>query len=304
MASIRANHERKMAMEWDLPQQSEMRQAFDQAASQYDRHAALEQEVTRRLLERLEYQRYPAGRIVDLGCGTGLACAELKRRNRKAQVIGLDSSRAMLAQTRGRSGLLRPIKLICADFSALPLADRSVDLVFSNLAFQWASDPTQLFNEIRRVLKPDGMLLFSSLGVGTLNELATAWESTHESARTAPFVDILELGDALMAAGFQEPVMDAERLSLTYPDVDSLMEELDATGMAGFLRGGLGREASLQALNEAYAPYTVNGRYPVSFELVYGTAFGPKDGQPRKTAQGDVVTFSVDSLRQTKPVKK
>ena len=89
-------------MEWDLPQQREMRQAFDQAAGHYDRHAALEQEVARRLLERLGHQRRPAECILDLGCGTGRACAELKRLNRKAQVIGLDSSRSMLAQTRNR----------------------------------------------------------------------------------------------------------------------------------------------------------------------------------------------------------
>jgi malonyl-CoA O-methyltransferase len=290
-------------MEWNLPQRSEVRQAFNDAAERYDRHAALEQEAASRLLERLEYQRRPADRIVDLGCGTGHACAELKKRNRKAQVIGLDSSRAMLAQTQNRSGLLRPLKLICADFAELPLADRSVDLVFSNLAFQWCTDPTALFNEIRRVLAPGGMLLFTSLGVGTLNELASAWESTHETARMAPFIDILELGDALMAAGFQEPVMDAERISLNYPDISALLEELDATGMTGFLRGARDSHASRLALKEAYEPFKVNDRYPVSFELVYGTAYGPEDGQPRKTAQGDVVTFSVDALRKTKPAK-
>jgi len=153
------------------------------------------------------------------------------------------------------------------------------------------------------VIAPGGMLLFSSLGVGTLNELDAAWASLHESARMAPFADILELGDALMAAGFQEPVMDAERISLNYSRVSSLLEELEATGMTGFLRGDLAVHEFTAALESAYRSFTVNGRYPVSFEVVYGTAFGPEDGQPRKTAQGDVVTFSVDALRKAKPKK-
>jgi len=290
-------------MEWDGPQQREVQLTFDRVAERYDRHAALEQEIGSRLLERLEYLRRPPQRILDLGCGTGSSCAELKHRYRKAQVIGLDRSMAMLVRTQKRSGLLRPLRAVRADFAELPLADQSVDLVFSNLAFQWCSNPTALFNEIRRVIAPGGMLLFSSLGVGTLNELDAAWASLHESARMAPFADILELGDALMAAGFQEPVMDAERISLNYSRVSSLLEELEATGMTGFLRGDLAVHEFTAALESAYRSFTVNGRYPVSFEVVYGTAFGPEDGQPRKTAQGDVVTFSVDALRKAKPKK-
>ena len=139
-------------MEWDGPQRLEVQRVFDQVAGRYDRHAALEQEIGSRLLERLEFQRRPAQRILDLGCGTGVSCAELKRGNRKAQVIGLDSSVAMLKRMLKRSGFLRPLRPVCADFTQLPLADQSMDLVFSNLAFQWCSSPTALFNEIRRVL--------------------------------------------------------------------------------------------------------------------------------------------------------
>lgn len=288
-------------MEWDGPQRVEVQRVFDQVAGRYDRHAALEQEIGSRLLERLEFQRRPAQRILDLGCGTGVSCAELKRSYRKAQVIGLDSSVAMLKRMLKRSGLLRPLRPVCADFTELPLADQSVDLVFSNLAFQWCRNPAALFNEIRRVLAPGGMLLFSSLGVGTLNELAAAWHSTHESSRMAPFADILELGDALMASGFQQPVMDAERISLNYPGISNLVEELEATGMAAYLSGDIPLREAISALEAAYEPFRLNGQFPVSFEVVYGTAFGPEDGQPRKTAQGDVVTFSVEALRKTKP---
>jgi len=288
-------------MELHLPARDQVRQTFDRVAARYDRHAALESEVGSRLLERLEFQRATARRIVDLGCGTGRASAELKIRQRKAEVIGIDSSLAMLARMKKRSGLMRPLRAVCSDFSSLPLADRSVDLVFSNLAFQWCDDPVSLFAEIRRVLAPGGMLLFSSLGTGSLHELATAWESTGSTAGVAGFLDILELGDAMMSAGFQQPVMDAERLTLNYADVRSLIDELDATGMAQFLLGGAGADRSIEVLEAAYEPFLAHGRYPVSFEVVYGTAFGPQDGQPRKTSQGDVVTFSVDALRKSNP---
>jgi malonyl-CoA O-methyltransferase len=286
-------------MDLNLPGRDEIRQTFDAAASRYDRHAALEQEVGARLMERLEFLKSSAERIVDLGCGTGLASAELKRKFRKAQVIGLDCSRAMLAGLLRRSGLMRPLRAVCSDYATLPFAAQSLDLVFSNLAFQWCAAPAQLFSEVRRVLKPGGMLLFSTLGIGTLQEPATAWLNSHRDAGVAGFLDILELGDALMAAGFQQPVMDAERLTLNYPDVGSLVNELEATGMARFLRGG-NLSGSLDALEAAFQPLRMNDRYPVSFEVVYGTAYGPEDGQPRKTAEGDVVTFSVDSLRRTR----
>ena len=238
-------------------------------------------------------------RIIDLGCGTGRSSAALKSRYRKAQVIGIDISSAMLSLFQKRSGRLRPLRAVCADFSMLPLADHCAHLVFSNLAFQWDNKLLPLFAEIRRILAPGGMLLFSSLGPGSLNELGTAWQEVDDSASPTGFVDILEAGDALMAAGFREPVMDAERITLNYPDVDSMISELDATGSASLLLGNHQFLEKRQALTAAYNRFAVDGRYPVSYEVVYGAAFSPEEGQPRKTPQGDVVTFSVDSLRKS-----
>lgn len=289
-------------MDLNLPHRDAIRDAFEHAADRYDRHAALEQEVGRRLLERLEHQRREPRRILDLGCGTGALCAELKKACRKADVIGLDSSMAMLSGVRKRSGFLRPLRGLCADYTALPVAARSVDLVVSNLSFQWCERIEEVYGEIRRVLAPGGMLLFSSLGLGTFRELASAWHQADETAAISGFVDILEHGDALMAAGFQQPVMDAERITLEYRDLESMAAELEATGMAAFLRRGR-REQSLPSLGQAYEAFRVDGRYPLSFEVVYGTAFGPDDGQPRKTPDGDVITFSVESLKKSLPGK-
>jgi malonyl-CoA O-methyltransferase len=276
-----------------------VRLAFDRVASLYDGHAALEQEVASRLLDRLEFHRLTPQRIVDLGCGTGQASAGLKNRFRKAEVIGLDSSQAMLVQLRRRSRVLRRLRAVCADMSALPLADQSSELLFSNLALQWCPDPASLFAEFRRVLTPGGMLLFSSFGPGSLRELRAAWVAADGIAQTMEFVDILQVGDALMAAGFQEPVMDAERITVSYPDIDSLLRELKATGTSGFLQGQSSLAEAKGDLEKAYEPFRKEGRYPVTYEIIYGTAFGPQQGQPRKTSQGDVVTFSVESLRKS-----
>ena len=276
-----------------------VRRTFDRLASVYDGHAALEQEVASRLLDRLEFHRLTPQRIVDLGCGTGQASADLKKRFRKAQVIGLDSSHAMLVQLRRRSGVLRRLSAVCADMSALPLADQSSELLFSNLAMQWCPDPVSLFAEFRRVLTPGGMLLFSSFGPASLRELRAAWAQADGTAQTMEFVDILQVGDALMAAGFQQPVIDADRITVSYPDIDSLVRELEATGTSGFLQGRSSLAEAKDYLEKAYEPFRVEGRYPVTYEIIYGTAFGPPEGQPRKTPQGDVVTFSVESLRKS-----
>lgn len=278
-----------------------VRRTFDRVASVYDGHAALEQEVASRLLERLEFQRLTPQRIIDLGCGTGQASASLKKRFRKAEVIGLDASHAMLKQLRRRSGVFRRLRAVCADMSALPLADQSSELLFSNLAMQWCPDPLALFAEFRRVLIPGGMLLFSSLGPGSLRELRMAWAEAEAEGteQTIEFIDILQVGDALMAAGFQEPVMDAEHITVSYPDIDSLVRELEATGTAGFFQGSSSLRGAKDHLEKAYEPFRVDGRYPVTYEIIYGTAFGPPEGQPRKTPQGDVATFSVESLRKS-----
>lgn len=279
-----------------------IRETFERIADRYDNHAALEQEVGRRLLERTEFKRLTPTHILDLGCGTGTASAQLKRAFRKAQVTGLDTSMGMLSQLRRRSAMLRPVKAVCGDIGALPFANRSADLVFSNLASYWCPDPMAMFSEFRRVLRPDGLLLFSTLGPGTMAELGKAWSEVNQEVEVPVFPDLLEIGDALMAAGFREPVMDMELITLSYPCLDALLEELEFTGTSQLVRGWDKWSVSKEALEQAYLPLMKEGKYPVSFEIVYGIAFGPQDGQPMKTPGGDVATFSVDALRRSRKV--
>ena len=285
-----------------MPQPQSIRETYDRLAARYDRYAALEQEVGRRLLERCEFQRLAPARIVDLGCGTGVASVELKRRYRPAQVIGLDGSRAMLAHLRGRSKLLRPLRGVCGDLFALPFAAGSVDLLYSNLACHWAPDLGAVFDEMRRVLRPDGMLLFSLPGRSSLPELRQAWSGAFHGEESAlpVYPDVLETGDALVRAGFCEPVMDTDRITLHYPDLESLAAELEATGAAQAIADWERWQAGADRLRETFAPFLTGGRYPLSWEVIYGVAFGPRDGQPRRTADGEVATFTVDSLLKSR----
>lgn len=285
-----------------MAEQRSICEAFDQLAGRYDRCAGLEQEIGRRLLERCEFQRLAPACIVDLGCGTGVASAELKRRYRDAQVIGLDCSRAMLARLRGRSKLLRPLRGVCGDLSALPLAAGSVDLLYSNLACHWAPELAVVFDELRRVLRPDGMLLFTLPGRGSLPELRRTWCESFDSDDSALpiYPDVLETGDALVRAGFREPVMDTDRITLHYRDLESLLGELEATGAALAIGGWSRWRAAAERLRRAFEPLLADGRYPLSWEIVYGIAFGPQEGQPRRGRDGEVATFSVDSLLKSR----
>jgi len=274
-----------------------IRSAFDEIASRYDEHAALEQEVCDRLLERTSFNRVSPARILDLGCGTGSGTAKLKKLFRKAQVTGLDTSMAMLTRLQHRSGLLKPLRGVCGDITALPFASRSADMVVANLASYWSPDPKAMFAEFRRVLRPDGMLLISTLGPATMHELREAWSSVDSKVVMPGFPDLMDIGNALMAAGFSEPVMDMEIITLSYPDLDAMFAELEATGTSLLV---VGWHPDPGTLKQAYSVSVKDGRYPLSFEIIYGVAFGPQEGQPMKTPGGDVATFSVDALRRSR----
>ena len=281
-----------------------IRQSFDRAASSYDQHAVLQREVESRLLERLEFQRHEPRIILDMGCGTGSASRSLVRRFQQAKVIALDWAPAMLAKAGAGEGAdSRPIAglcRLCADMHELPLAARSVDLVFSSLTLQWSYDLPAVFREFRRIMKPDAMLVFTCFGPDTLHELKQAWRAVDDLPHVNDHPDMHDIGDELQAAGFREPVMDAERLTLEYPDVLSLMRELKGLGehnVASHRSRGLTGKARLKTMLQAYEQFRRDARYPASYEVIYGTAFAPAEGQPMKTPDGDIATFSVDAIR-------
>lgn len=250
------------------------RRRFAAAAAGYDAVAALQQEVAVRLLERLDLIRLQPTRVLDLGCGTGQCAAALAARWPRAQVVALDVVPPMLAKARARG----VGGVIAADAQALPLASSSADLVLSSLMLQWCEAPA-VFAEVMRVLRPGGLWLFSSLGPDTLSELRAAWAQADAGAHVHAFTDLHDLGDQLLAAGFADAVMDAERLTLSYASLDTLLRELKALGTANALSArarGLSGKTRWQAMRAAYERWRLpDGRYPATHEVLYGHAWRP-----------------------------
>jgi malonyl-CoA O-methyltransferase len=204
--------------------------AFDRAAAGYDAAARLQQQVRAELLDRLQYFALDPQCVLDLGAGTCQASIALHRRYPRASVIALDLAPGMLRASPRAGWPRRRFERVCADAYALPIASRSVDLVYSNLMLQWCDRPERAFLELARVMKPGAVLVFSSFGPDTLKELRQAWESVDDGFHVSRFADMPQLGEALMHAGLAEPVMDVEPQRLLYPDVYALMRELKRIG--------------------------------------------------------------------------
>ena len=266
------------------------RRRFERAANSYAHASRLEAEIGARMLERLDYVKLAPRLILDAGSGPARDARALARRYRKADVLAVDFSQAMLHAGRPRLRFFqrRPPKPVCADLARLPLANAKVGLVWSNMALHWAADPAVALREFHRVLAVEGLLMFSTLGPDTLAELRSA----AGGARVHAFADMHDLGDMLVAAGFAEPVMDMERITMVYADGEALLADLRASGQTCALmsRGrGLAGRRFRAALMEKLAAQRSAGGLCVSYEVVYGHAW---KAAPRRAADGrDIVQF-------------
>ncbi|MBA1148703.1 malonyl-ACP O-methyltransferase BioC [Ectothiorhodospiraceae bacterium WFHF3C12] len=261
-----------------LPDPAHLRRSFDAAAESYDEAAVLQREVGRRLIERFELVRLAPARVLDVGAGTGATTLDLMKRYRKAGFTALDVSPRMLARARRRATFWRRPRCVAGDAQALPFADNSFDLVFSNMTLQWCGDLDEAFGEMQRVLRPEGLLMFSTLGPDTLRELREAWSEADGYSHVNAFMDMHDVGDALGRKGFSDPVMDVEHFTLTYERVRELMSDLKAIGAhnvtGGRARGLTGRRR-LKAMEGAYERHRgKDGRLPATYEVVYGHAWG------------------------------
>jgi malonyl-CoA O-methyltransferase len=267
------------------------RRAFDKAArngAQWD----LSDEIARRMAARLDYVRLAPTQILDAGCGPETETL-LAKRYPAAQLTGVDASLGMTA-TLGRKSWISRLgrklgaefgrsRMVCGDICALPIADSSMDLVWSNLALAWAPDASRVFLECQRVLKDGGLLMFSSYGPDTLRELKTAFSRVDDRPHVHEFADMHDLGDKLVASGFADPVMDMDKIIYAYVDVASLARELKRSGQTNVMadrRRGLMSPAAWNAMSTAYPHRPLDGRIEATFEIVYGHAW-KSGGKPR-----------------------
>ncbi len=272
------------------------RRAFNRAATTYDAVAELQYEIGDRLIERLDYVRLQPARILDLGAGTGFFSAALLKRYRKADIVALDVAENMLRQVQGRGGWFRKPRCVCADAETLPFADDSFQLIFSNLMLQWSVDLEQTFMELRRVLAPGGLLMFTTFGPDTLMELRASWEKVDGFTHVNTFIDMHDVGDSLLSTRWAEPVMDSERITVTYRQLGTLMQDLKQIGAHNVTHGrpaGLTGRQRMQQLAEAYEAFREDGVLPASYEVVYGHAWSPVNKQSADAVGNEVPLASL-----------
>ena len=291
----------------------QVRRAFSRSAASYEAAAGLQHAVEARLLESLDYlddpalARAPPRRVLDLGCGTGRASRAMQARWPKAEVVSLDLALPMLREGRAAArpgGWLanpfarRPLP-VCADARALPLADASVDVLFSNLCLQWVEDLDAVLAGFRRVLKPHGLLLFSTFGPATLWELREAFAQADDVPHVSPFADIAGVGDALVRAGFHQPVLDREDERTHYQDLPSLMRELRAIGATNALasrRHTLTGRTRFRVAAEAYEAHREAHGLPASWEILSAMAWAPEAGTPIREGGVDVTAVPLSRI--------
>ncbi|MFA6312367.1 MAG: methyltransferase domain-containing protein [Sterolibacterium sp.] len=270
-----------------------MKQNFARAASTYAVAAVLADETGRRMAERLDYVNIAPGRIADIGCASGAGIRELQRRYRKALPLAIDFALPMLLATRAATPLLQRVarrgpRLLNADVLALPLAVGSLGLIWSNLLLHWFDDPLPALREFQRVLEVGGLLMFAMLGPDTLKELRAACHDAGIADTAVPlrrFHDMHDVGDMLLAAGFADPVMDMEMITLTYPAARGLIRDQRHLGVRDALFGRLPWR-DWRRVFQAYEAQRQDQRLPASFEIVYGHAWKP---QPRSISDGRAI---------------
>lgn len=265
---------------------------FDAVAATYDRHDFIQREVSDRLIERLDGLIFTPERIVDLGCATGRSTRKLSERYRAAQVFGVDSAPAMLARARRRAGRWRRrFDLLRADVGHLPLAESSADLVFSSLTLEWCTNLSAVLAGIRRILRPGGMILVATTGPDTLTELRRAFADIGLPDPAPATVHAMQLGDALVAAGFREPVVDTDWLTVKHDSVTGLLDDLERSGTLALDGPGRARLAARMS------PGAGDEALPSTWEVVYASAWAPEPGQPIRGERGEEASIPVSSLK-------
>ena len=259
----------------------DIQRRFDRAAADFADVDFVHAATREGLVARLEPMRLSVKTTLDLGSAAGATGRLLKQRFRRAHVVSLDVSAAMLVQARKDKGRFARASFVQGDAIRLPFADQSFDLVVSNQLLPWVPDPHAVFEEVSRILRKGGLFAFASLGPDSLRELRDAWASVDDDAHVNPFPDMHDIGDSLVRAGLSDPVLDVDRLSVRYENVGKLLDDLTRTGARNALAArspGLTGKHRFRAMAAALENATPGPGLSLELELVYGHCWG---GGPR-----------------------
>ena len=278
----------------------QVRRAFDRAAAHYDQAATVQRQIADEIMERLEFIKFAPRRVLDVGCGTGYLVRQLERRYRRAVIFGLDLSAMMLAQARDQQRWFhRRQRWLNADAERLPLADASLDMLVSTATLQWC-DLYPALAEFGRVLRPGGLLMFASFGPDTLREIRTAWAAADPGVHVHEFLDMHDVGDALLTCGFENPVVDVDVAHAAHAKVaDALrdIKEIGATNIASGRARGLTGRTRFRRFIEAYEAERREGRLITTYEVVYGHAWTPATRSRREP--GGEVSVPVSAITRS-----
>ena len=280
---------------------SALKKGFNKTAKTYEANALLAKSTGEALIERLQGIKINPKRILDIGSGTGMLNKKLKKLYPKAKIFNIDLAEQRLRQTKTLRFGLNPPNLVCADAHALPFADKSFDLIISNLCWHWVDHLGQAVYEAKRVLNIQGTLLFTTLGPDTLRELNAAFYNASPNPHVIPFFDMHDVGDALLKAGFADPVMDIESMFLHFKNPDKLFKMLRDTGEGNYLslrHRGLSGKKMFTQVKAHYEKFKLDKTYPATFEIVFGYAWRPED--PSHLDQNNEISIPIAKIKRRK----
>lgn len=276
-------------------------QNFNLAAPEYDQYAILQKYTAEELIDRVDIMNIQPKTVLDLGSGTGRVSRQLSEKFPKTQIVQVDISPCMLKKARDlQRNKNQTGSYLCADAERLPFTNNSFDMVISNLMLQWAEDLQKIIVDVVAALKPGGVFVFTTLGPSTLMELRDAWASVDNLKHVNDFMDMHIMGDALIAAGLSDPVMETDSVVMKFESVREIMKHLKNLGVHNINRNRrhtLTGKGKMSALIEAYETWREQNGLPCSYEVVYGHAWKPGLHEPTPAKQEH--TFSLDALKQS-----
>ncbi|MDH3338049.1 MAG: methyltransferase domain-containing protein [Gammaproteobacteria bacterium] len=261
----------------------DVQRRFDRAASRFDSVDFVSSTTRDGLFSRLEAMLVEPRTIVDLGAATGSSIRLLNRRFRGAHIIATDLSGQMLEKVQTKRSWFSRTSAVQADAGSLPFADQSIDVVFANLLLPWVDNPVLVFAEVARVLRNNGLFLFSTLGPDSLSELRQAWGDVDPDQHVRRFPDMHDIGDVAVRAGLRDPVLDVDRLAVTYRGAEALFEDLTAMGARNSLQHrsrSLGGVTRFKEMASALDAMRTDGLLTFDLELIYGHCWGPGARSP------------------------